>query len=184
MQRIECTIEEAINLISAKAGAAPINFEARTKVKLNKKHRETKEACTLGEVWKTARVSGWVNASYANAMEKETGAPYVPGETWHDAALDINDRLTPFSEDPRNGKLYLRVVRAKTIECSYANESGPVAYEQLVPFLPPPPAKEAPVPFRVYGLEGLLAIRFDGMELVITGTVAAETRKLEEMMAA
>ena len=182
---MQVTLEQLIPLLAEKAGAFPVSFTARTKVKLNKKHRETKEACPYPEVWKVAKVQGWLNCSYANAVEKETGEPYVPGETWHDAALDVNDRLTPFSEDPRTGKLYLRVMRPKTLgKCEL---EGGLTWEQMAPYLPPPPAKEQVVGFRTYGLEGLVDVTFGGQSYEIIGLASAivdAERELAESMAA
>lgn len=143
------------------------------------RRNEPKVKCPFGEVWKTAKVSGWLNCSYANAVEKETGIPYVPGETWHDAALDVNDRLTPFSEDPRTGKLYLRVMRPKTLSSEL---SDGLAWEQLAPYLPPPPAKEQVVGFRTYGLDGLVDVTFGGQTCEIVGT-AATLADAEQMAA-
>ena len=181
MQRIECTIEEMINLISAKAGAAPISFEAVTMLDL-RKAAEDGTRNPYGEVTKTCWTNGWVNCSYAHAFEKDTGTPHSPrGGVWHHASLDVYERLTPFAEYKGNPeRLYLRVLRPRTISTpAYVSEkTGAVTEDQLKPFM-----KDSDSIFKVWALAGLLTIRFDGMELVITGTVASEEKKLEEMMA-
>lgn len=181
------TIDQLIEIISERPGAMPISFTARTKVRLNKKHRETKESNPFGEVWKVAKVGGWVNCSYANAMEKETGEPYIPGESWHDAALDVNEKLTPFAEHKDgSGKLYLRVMRPKTISSSIQSDLlGGVTYKDIAPFMAPP-REEPPVKFRTYGLEGLVSVTFGGETYEIASAeniLEKETKVLEETIA-
>ena len=169
------TRDELVNLLSQDAGAKPIGFVARTKVGgskgLNKKNRDTGEPNPFGEVWKVAKVSGWVNISYARAVEKETGEPYVPGEVWHDAALDVNDKLTPFAEHPETHKLYLRVVRPKTGESVYESSTvGKVDFSDLKPYVSPP-QPERPIAFRTYGLEGIVSVNFDGHEVLVVDNI-------------
>lgn len=161
---------EFINLISEKPGAMIITFTARTRVGgkkgLNKKHRETKEPNPFGIVWKTAKVQAMVNCSYANAYEKATGEKWVPSDkgVWHQAALDVNERLTPFAEDKdAPGKYYLRVMFPKTLESSLESEVlGKVEWEQLTPYLPPPPAEKPVVSFLTYSLDAIQSVSFGG----------------------
>lgn len=187
----QITIDELINLISERPGAMPISFVARTRVGgskgLNKKHRETKEPNPFGDVWKTATVSGWVNCSYKNAWEKETGEEYVPGESWHDAALDADERLTPFAEHKSSpDKLYLRVMKPKTLESSLkSDKTGEVTYADLAPYMAPP-RDEPVVPFRTYSLSGLREVTFGGTtyQIVTMQTVLErEEKALMEMLA-
>ncbi len=186
----QITIDELVSLISERPGAMPISFVARTKVGgsrgLNKKHRDTKQPNSFGDVWKTAYVSGMVNCSYKNAWEKETGEAYVPGESWHDAALDVDERLTPFAEHKDgSGKLYLRVMKPKTLESSMVSDkAGVVTYADLAPYMAPP-RDEPVVPFLTYGLEGLREVTFGGAtyQIVTTQTVLErEEKALAELM--
>ena len=160
------TVDEMISLISERPGAMPISFVARTEVKLNKKHRDTKEPNRFGKVFKTARVAGWVNCSYETAARKAAeanGETYEPGETWHEAALDINEHLTPFAEKPETGKLYLRVLHPVNRESSMATEHGkPVEWTDLEGFTAPKREESWKPAFRTYGLENILSVTFGG----------------------
>lgn len=160
------SLDDLIPLIAERAGAMPISFIARTEVKLNKKHRDTKEPNRFGKVWKTARVTGWVNCSYETAARKAAeanGEVYTPGETWHEPALDRDEHLTPFAEKPETGRLYLRVLHPVNRESSMATESGkPVEWSDLDGFAAPKREESWKPAFRTYGLEGIQSVTFGG----------------------
>lgn len=156
-------VESLIEFLGeVRPGANMIGFTARTAVKLNKKHRETKEPCPFKEVWKTSTVNAMIQCNYGAAMERRTDEVYVPGETWHEPVLDSKGRLTPCSRDPKTDKFYLRVQDPKTIKSVYVADGVPVEFDVLKPYLPPLPAEKPVVPFRVYGLQGIEEIKADG----------------------
>lgn len=176
---MQVTRNELVNLLSEKPGAFPATFVIRTAVKLNKKSKD-KTPCPFSEVWKIATVQCWLNCSYANAMEKETGMPYVPSETWHNAALDVNERLTPFSQHPETGALYLRAMRPKTLSSEL---EGGLTKEQIAPWMPAP-GKEQVVGFRTYKLSGILSATFGGQTYEVLSCESALVNAERELVTA
>lgn len=121
-------------------GALPVTFTARTKVKLLQRHRETKEPCPFGEVWKVARVNAMLQCNYGSAMERRSGeAPYEYGETWHEPVRDTKGKLTPCSRDPKTDRYYLRVQDPVALEARYGKRIGrrvvPISLDDLRPYL-------------------------------------------------
>ena len=156
------SIEQLIDLLSERPGAMPIGFTARTNARVRKTDNPNPVA------WKTARINGWVNISYAAAVLRERGLPCGPesplrcGRTWHKAALDIDERVTPFARHPKTGVLYLRVVRPRILEETYATPEGKALdySSQVQPWIRGRPTPL--VKFRTYALGSLLRVTFGG----------------------
>jgi hypothetical protein len=120
-------------------GAKIITIEILTDAKLKK----TNNPFAM-PVMKFNKLNGMVNFHYDRnvlaQLEREGKSPedFKQGESWHEAVLDDNGRLTPFCKHKNTGELYLRFRRLATIgEPFFIDNNGKnLTKEEVEPFIP------------------------------------------------
>ena len=167
------TQEEMVRVLSAVRGATPITFVARTDTKA------LKTGNPYGKIYKTSRVNGMVCFKYPEGvirrLEKEGKSPdeFLQGESWHEAVLTTDGKLTPFCRHKTNGSVYIRFMFLNRYEVIYRSETGQVLTEEQVrPFLPKKSGYanqglDEPLRFVTYKLSGISEMTVGEETLII-----------------
>ena len=132
------TVDEFINLVSEKLGSQILSVETKTDA------RAKKTGNPFGQITKRQTMSIMTGFTYdagvLRRLAKEGKSPedFQKGESWHEAVLDGEGRLTPFARHKGSGELYLRVMHLKNVgETRYFDQSGSeITREQCEKWLP------------------------------------------------
>jgi len=153
-------------------GAKIMNIEILTDARLKK----TNNPFAM-PVMKFNNINGMVNFHYDNnvkaQLEREGKSieSFNQGESWHEAVLDDEGRLTPFCKHKRTGEYYLRFRRLTTIgEPFYVdNQGNTLTKEQIQDFIPVKNSygnqgTEKKIEIMVIKFENILSVTIDSVK--------------------
>ena len=169
INRAKATIYDTfIEIIGAKIMSIKILTDARLK--------KTNNPFAL-PVMKFNHINGMVNFHYDKNVkaqlerEGKTIESFKQGESWHEAVLDDEGRLTPFCKHKKTGEYYLRFRRLATIgEPFYVDNRGnTLTEEQVQDFIPVKNSyenqgTEKKIEIMIIKLENILSVTIDHVE--------------------
>lgn len=170
------TLDDFVNVImnydNSNIGAKPISFTSVT----NPVYRKT--GFPYAKLFKVGQTAGMLNTDYeanVNAQRERESKPtdFVKQQTskvkeWLSSSIGVTTTgLKVIKYRPLNPQPSYWVVQTKE------GELKEVAKEEIIPFLSAPPGSgsqdlEKAINFRLYGLDKLIAVSFQGKEYIIT----------------
>lgn len=112
--------DRMIAILMDSKGATPITIIAHTEPKMRKTANPF-----YGRIYKASRVNGMVNFQYDAGVlrrlenEGKSADNFRQGQSWHEAVLTADGKLTPFCKHKQNGEYYLRFMLRGTIQSEY-----------------------------------------------------------------
>lgn len=156
---------ELVNILKARKGSSFIGLQLETPVKMNKKHRETKQVNPYDGLTKDAKVFARVTFDYDASVERRGGElPEEPKkEAWHRPIFNEAGGYTPLACHAQDeSRVYLRFEEIRS-ESVYKLGEETIEKEEVYPYLPPYKADNRVMEFRLASLDNIKELRIDGV---------------------